>query len=154
MWEPRCPTTLWASTACYKDSFTFLPYIIGTSKTEFCILAEFSACFFAYSSILKIKTVYFSKTSANHTVRCHITYQTRNLRRHRRMNLKLQILIFLQMKLLKKIVVKSCHAICTCTYIHIYTHMSRGSSVCIVMGCQLDCLFSIPGRSKRFFFLP
>jgi hypothetical protein len=22
MWEPRCLTTLWASTACYRDSFT------------------------------------------------------------------------------------------------------------------------------------
>jgi hypothetical protein len=24
MWEPRSLTTLWASTACYRDSFTFL----------------------------------------------------------------------------------------------------------------------------------
>jgi hypothetical protein len=24
MWEPRRPTTLWASTTCYRDSFTFL----------------------------------------------------------------------------------------------------------------------------------
>jgi hypothetical protein len=24
MWEPRRLTTLWASTACYRDSFTFL----------------------------------------------------------------------------------------------------------------------------------
>jgi hypothetical protein len=24
MWEPRCLTTLWASTACYRESFTFL----------------------------------------------------------------------------------------------------------------------------------
>jgi hypothetical protein len=24
MWKPRRPTTLWASTACYRDSFTFL----------------------------------------------------------------------------------------------------------------------------------
>jgi hypothetical protein len=23
IWEPRHPTTLWASTACYRDSFTF-----------------------------------------------------------------------------------------------------------------------------------
>jgi hypothetical protein len=23
MWEPRRLTTLWASTACYRDSFTF-----------------------------------------------------------------------------------------------------------------------------------
>jgi hypothetical protein len=22
MWEPRCLTTLWAFTACYRDSFT------------------------------------------------------------------------------------------------------------------------------------
>jgi hypothetical protein len=28
MWEPRCLTTLWASTACYRESFTFftLPF--------------------------------------------------------------------------------------------------------------------------------
>jgi hypothetical protein len=25
MWEPRYITTLWASTACYRDIFTFLP---------------------------------------------------------------------------------------------------------------------------------
>jgi hypothetical protein len=25
MWEPRCLTALWAFTACYMDSFTFLP---------------------------------------------------------------------------------------------------------------------------------
>jgi hypothetical protein len=25
IWEPRRLTTLWASTACYRDSFTFLP---------------------------------------------------------------------------------------------------------------------------------
>jgi hypothetical protein len=27
MWEPRHLTTLWASTACYRDSFTFLPIL-------------------------------------------------------------------------------------------------------------------------------
>jgi hypothetical protein len=27
MWEHRRLTALWASTACYKDSFTVLPYI-------------------------------------------------------------------------------------------------------------------------------
>jgi hypothetical protein len=26
MWEPQHLTTLWASTACYRDSFTFLLY--------------------------------------------------------------------------------------------------------------------------------
>jgi hypothetical protein len=25
MWDPRRLTTLWASTACYRDGFTFLP---------------------------------------------------------------------------------------------------------------------------------
>jgi hypothetical protein len=24
MWEPQCLTTLWAFTACYRDSFAFL----------------------------------------------------------------------------------------------------------------------------------
>jgi hypothetical protein len=28
MWKPRCPTTLWASMACYRDSFTLLNYVI------------------------------------------------------------------------------------------------------------------------------
>jgi hypothetical protein len=28
MWEPRRLTILWASAACYRDSFTFLPYLI------------------------------------------------------------------------------------------------------------------------------
>jgi hypothetical protein len=28
MWEPRRPTTLWASTACYRDSFTFFTFIL------------------------------------------------------------------------------------------------------------------------------
>jgi hypothetical protein len=27
MWEPRRLTTLWASTACYRDSFTFYLHI-------------------------------------------------------------------------------------------------------------------------------
>jgi hypothetical protein len=27
MWEPRRLTTLWASTACYRDSFTFYIYV-------------------------------------------------------------------------------------------------------------------------------
>jgi hypothetical protein len=27
MWQPRRLTTLWAFTACYRDSFTFSPYI-------------------------------------------------------------------------------------------------------------------------------
>jgi hypothetical protein len=28
MWEPRRLTTLWDSTACYRDSFTFIFFII------------------------------------------------------------------------------------------------------------------------------
>jgi hypothetical protein len=31
MWEPRRLTTLWASTACYMDSFTFI--FIHITKT-------------------------------------------------------------------------------------------------------------------------
>jgi hypothetical protein len=37
MWEPRRLTTLWALTACYRDSFTFiylLPIVIILSSTE------------------------------------------------------------------------------------------------------------------------
>jgi hypothetical protein len=30
MWERRCLTSLWASTACYRDSFTFYPVSYGT----------------------------------------------------------------------------------------------------------------------------
>jgi hypothetical protein len=32
MWEPRHPTTLWTSTACYRDSFYF--YGIGRKRTH------------------------------------------------------------------------------------------------------------------------
>jgi hypothetical protein len=35
MWEPRRLTTLWASTACYKGSFIFLPNSI-TELTYTC----------------------------------------------------------------------------------------------------------------------
>jgi hypothetical protein len=28
MWEPRRLTTLWNSTACYRNSFTFLPFLL------------------------------------------------------------------------------------------------------------------------------
>jgi hypothetical protein len=31
MWEPRRLTTLWASTACYRDSFTFHHKVFGTT---------------------------------------------------------------------------------------------------------------------------
>jgi hypothetical protein len=37
MWEPRHLTTLWASTACYRDSFTFYYLtLIFTKPHEFC----------------------------------------------------------------------------------------------------------------------
>jgi hypothetical protein len=29
MWKPQRLSTLWAFTACYRDSFTFLPYLMG-----------------------------------------------------------------------------------------------------------------------------
>jgi hypothetical protein len=32
MWEPRPLTTLWASTACYKDNFTFFSKVKGKVK--------------------------------------------------------------------------------------------------------------------------
>jgi hypothetical protein len=35
MWEPRRFTTLWAFTACYRDSFTFLHYIIIIPKCPY-----------------------------------------------------------------------------------------------------------------------
>jgi hypothetical protein len=35
MWEPRRVTTLWASTACYRVSFTFYLYSILMNHTKF-----------------------------------------------------------------------------------------------------------------------
>jgi hypothetical protein len=35
MWEPRCLTTLWVSTACYRDSFTFI-FLYYTYTNIFC----------------------------------------------------------------------------------------------------------------------
>jgi hypothetical protein len=34
MWEPRRLTTLWASTACYRDSFTFIISVASFWKTD------------------------------------------------------------------------------------------------------------------------
>jgi hypothetical protein len=34
MWEPQRLTTLWASTACYTDSFTFFFAILNPSKAR------------------------------------------------------------------------------------------------------------------------
>jgi hypothetical protein len=33
-WEPRCLTTLWASTTCYRDSFRFFAYRATILKKE------------------------------------------------------------------------------------------------------------------------
>jgi hypothetical protein len=46
MWEPRRLTILWASTACYKDSFTLLPshYICTGYKLSQDILSGISSC--------------------------------------------------------------------------------------------------------------
>jgi hypothetical protein len=33
MWEPRRLTILWASTVCYKDSFTFLETLLSSAYT-------------------------------------------------------------------------------------------------------------------------
>jgi hypothetical protein len=35
MWVPRRLTTLWASTASYRDSFTSLPYVVTASHWQF-----------------------------------------------------------------------------------------------------------------------
>jgi hypothetical protein len=34
MWEPQCLTTLWASMACYRDSFTFYLYSDRSRSSE------------------------------------------------------------------------------------------------------------------------
>jgi hypothetical protein len=39
MWEPRRLTNLWAFTACYRDSFTFLT--VATSETTLSQLSEY-----------------------------------------------------------------------------------------------------------------
>jgi hypothetical protein len=31
-WEPQRLTTLWASTACHRDNFTLLPYILRSTS--------------------------------------------------------------------------------------------------------------------------
>jgi hypothetical protein len=47
MWEPQHLTTLWASTACYRDSFTFTFYylIIGLCVLGFCVHTDNSVDF-------------------------------------------------------------------------------------------------------------
>jgi hypothetical protein len=34
MWEPRRLKTLWVSTVCYRDSFTFYPFLAFTHKNQ------------------------------------------------------------------------------------------------------------------------
>jgi hypothetical protein len=34
MWKPRCLTTLWSSTDCYRDSFTFYVYVITICRSQ------------------------------------------------------------------------------------------------------------------------
>jgi hypothetical protein len=43
MWEPRRLTTLWASTACYRDSFTFLLIFCASKPTAFLASGKRSA---------------------------------------------------------------------------------------------------------------
>jgi hypothetical protein len=38
MWEPQRLTTLWASTACYRDSFTYLLFIL---ISQFVVINQF-----------------------------------------------------------------------------------------------------------------
>jgi hypothetical protein len=38
MWDPQRLTTLWASKACYRDSFTFLPFSSMTKHHAPCVL--------------------------------------------------------------------------------------------------------------------
>jgi hypothetical protein len=40
MWELRRLTTLWASTACYRDSFTFTLHVIISQKIEVFIITD------------------------------------------------------------------------------------------------------------------
>jgi hypothetical protein len=46
MWEPRRFKTLWAFTACYRDSFTFfyIVLLIFSSKQVFSFLLRWSFC--------------------------------------------------------------------------------------------------------------
>jgi hypothetical protein len=49
MWEPQRLTTLWASTACYKDSFTFTTAVVMKSSNFWDIMlcgsVKVSKCF-------------------------------------------------------------------------------------------------------------
>jgi hypothetical protein len=42
MWEPRRLTTLWASTACYRDSFTFFRTFHASTLTRYSVLHDFA----------------------------------------------------------------------------------------------------------------
>jgi hypothetical protein len=59
---------------------------------------------------------------------------TRSLYSHSLENLKPQILILLQMKLLGKFVIIAHNAVCASAYINIYTHMSLDNSVDMATG--------------------
>jgi hypothetical protein len=38
MWEPRCLTTVWASTACYRDSFFFYTLMAGRVRNVILVI--------------------------------------------------------------------------------------------------------------------
>jgi hypothetical protein len=72
MWEPRRLTTLWASTACYRDSFTFLPvfwtYAVSYLRVTGVLCAK-------YSAEIKNAWRYTSTSSYNFIVWCLIKHR-------------------------------------------------------------------------------
>jgi hypothetical protein len=52
MWEPRCLTTLWAFTACYRGSFTFYYLCLG-------LLSDFQTKIATFSYLPQTFAVYF-----------------------------------------------------------------------------------------------
>jgi hypothetical protein len=45
MWDPRLLTILWASMACYRDSFTFLCVVFIVSNASFIVCVALTALF-------------------------------------------------------------------------------------------------------------
>jgi hypothetical protein len=64
MWEPQHLTTLWASTACYRDTFTFFLKVGLCDLHPVCVVypvAEQLSLQTAKQNVIKIRKVFFEK---------------------------------------------------------------------------------------------
>jgi hypothetical protein len=79
MWEPRRPATLWASTAYYRDNFTFyihliiFIYLVRSLKVSDFLSSSFP-CHFIIFNVICVSLYCFSSQSFFHSFISHVIY--------------------------------------------------------------------------------